>query len=48
MANRPEAERLSWPRRIGWLILIWATSVAALGAVALLFQLLMNTAGLIV
>lgn len=36
----------SWPRRIGWLVLIWASSVATLGVVALLFRLLMNLAGL--
>jgi hypothetical protein len=46
MADRPEAERPSWPRRIAWLILIWATSVLALGVVVLLFRLLMNVAGL--
>lgn len=38
----------SWPKRIGWLILIWAASVLALGAVAIVFRLLMNLAGLTV
>ncbi|BCH21045.1 hypothetical protein MesoLjLc_08180 [Mesorhizobium sp. L-8-10] len=38
----------SWPKRIGWLILIWTASVLALGAVALVFRLLMNLAGLTV
>ena len=35
-----------WLRRVGWLILIWALSVAGLGLVALLFRLLMAAAGL--
>jgi hypothetical protein len=33
-------------QRIGWMILIWAASVAALGLVALAFRLLMAAAGL--
>jgi Protein of unknown function (DUF2474) len=36
----------SWPRRVGWLVLIWAASVATLAVVAALFRLLMNAAGL--
>jgi hypothetical protein len=36
----------SWPKRIGWLVLIWTASVLALGAVALAFRFLMNLAGL--
>jgi len=36
----------SWPRRLGWLILIWIASVAALAIVAALFRVLMNAAGL--
>lgn len=36
----------SWLRRVGWLVLIWAASVAALGVVALLFRGLMSLAGL--
>ncbi len=35
-----------WPRRIGWLILIWIASVGVLAIVAVLFRLLMNMAGL--
>jgi hypothetical protein len=38
----------SWPRRIGWLALIWAASVLALGVVAGLIRLLMTSAGLTV
>lgn len=33
-------------KRIGWLLLIWCASVAALGVVAGLMRLLMNAAGL--
>jgi hypothetical protein len=36
----------SWPKRLGWLVLIWAGSVLALGVVAMVFRLLMNLAGL--
>jgi Protein of unknown function (DUF2474) len=35
-------------RRIGWLVLIWAMSVLALGIVAGLFRILMAFAGLTV
>jgi hypothetical protein len=35
-----------WLQRIGWMILIWAASVTALGVVALAFRLLMAMAGL--
>jgi hypothetical protein len=36
----------SWPRRIGWLLLIWCGSVAALGTVALGLRLLMRLIGM--
>jgi hypothetical protein len=36
----------SWPKRFGWLVLIWAGSVLALGVVAMVFRVLMNLAGL--
>lgn len=39
------APRPLW-KRLGWLVLIWGLSVAALGLVALLFRLLMRLAGL--
>lgn len=32
--------------RVGWLVLIWGASVAALGIVALVFRLIMLAAGL--
>jgi hypothetical protein len=35
-----------WLRRVGWLIVIWAGAVLALGAVATLIRLLMQAAGL--
>ena len=38
--------RKPWLRRIGWLVLIWTASVAALGLVALIFHGLMSLAGL--
>jgi hypothetical protein len=38
--------RKPWLRRIGWLVLIWTASVAALGVVALILHGLMSLAGL--
>lgn len=34
-----------WARRIGWLVLIWAGSVAALGVAAMLLRWIMRAAG---
>ncbi|WER48570.1 DUF2474 domain-containing protein [Cupriavidus sp. WKF15] len=34
-----------WLRRVGWLLLIWAASVAPLGVAAWLLRLLMAGAG---
>ncbi len=42
------AEPASWPRRIGWLLLIWVASVLALAIVAGIIRMLMTTAGLTV
>jgi Protein of unknown function (DUF2474) len=36
----------SWPRRFGWLLLIWLASISALAVVAALFKVLMSAAGL--
>jgi hypothetical protein len=44
----PSGVPRSWPKRIGWLILIWVASVLALGVVALIFRMLMKLAGLTV
>jgi hypothetical protein len=33
-------------KRFGWMVLIWAASVAVLGVVALLLRLLMRAAGM--
>ena len=40
------AERKPWLKRIGWLLAIWAGSVAALAIVAMLFRWLMGLAGM--
>lgn len=37
--------RYSWGRRVGWLVLIWAASVASLAVAAWLLRLLMQAAG---
>lgn len=44
--GEPRKEPHRWPRRLGWLALIWLASVTALAAVALLIRILMNLAGL--
>lgn len=47
MATRGEdPDRPSWPKRIGWLVALWAMGVLALGLVAGLLRLLMTAAGL--
>ena len=48
MTAHPSAGAQTWLRRVGWLVLIWAASVLALGVVAGLFRLVMNLAGLTV
>ena len=35
-----------WWKKLGWLVLIWSASVAALGLVAYAMRLLMRAAGL--
>jgi Protein of unknown function (DUF2474) len=35
-----------WARRIGWLVLIWTSSVIALAIMAVLLRTVMNLAGL--
>ncbi|GGJ90596.1 DUF2474 domain-containing protein [Alloalcanivorax dieselolei] len=36
----------SWPKRLGWMALIWSASVLALGFAAGLMRLFMNALGL--
>ncbi|SPA01437.1 conserved hypothetical protein; Cytochrome bd ubiquinol oxidase associated sequence [Cupriavidus taiwanensis] len=35
----------TWLRRVGWLVLIWAASVAALGVAAWVLRLIMRCVG---
>ncbi|WXL25137.1 DUF2474 domain-containing protein [Ectopseudomonas mendocina] len=46
--KRPESEAPASPlwKRLGWLVLIWAGSVLALGAVSYLLRLFMKAAGM--
>ena len=46
MESRSRSASRKWLRRVGWLILIWATSVAALGAAALILRAMMSVAGM--
>lgn len=42
MAARPP----EWPRRLGWLLLLWSAGVAVLGIVAYALRWLMTAVGL--
>lgn len=42
----PAGQRGPWLRRAGWLVLIWALSVGALGVAAGLMRLLMRALGM--
>ncbi|MDQ0391312.1 DUF2474 family protein [Labrys monachus] len=46
MAADTSPSRRIWLRRLGWLVLIWTASVAALALVAMIFRLVMSMAGL--
>jgi hypothetical protein len=46
MPERMAAGRFTWPKRIGWLVLLWAASVAGLAILAVLVRALMFAAGL--
>ena len=46
MTAHPSPAAQMWLRRAGWLVLIWAASVLALGVVAGFFRVVMNLAGL--
>jgi hypothetical protein len=46
MPERITAGRFTWPKRIGWLVLLWTASVAGLAMLAVLVRALMFAAGL--
>ena len=48
MGARTPVGAQRWLRRMGWLVLIWAASVLALGIVGGLIRVLMYLAGLTV
>ena len=48
MTAHRSARAPTWLLRLGWLVLIWAGSVLALGVVAGIFRVVMNLAGLTV
>ena len=43
----PTERRRPWWKKLAWLVLLWASSVAALGVVSYLLRLFMHAAGLI-
>jgi hypothetical protein len=43
---RPPVTPRPWWKKLGWLILIWSASVAALGLFAWLMKLFMHAAGM--
>ncbi|MBA4723024.1 DUF2474 domain-containing protein [Alloalcanivorax xenomutans] len=45
-AQTTKAASPSWPKRLGWMALIWSASVLALGFTAGLMRLFMNALGL--
>jgi hypothetical protein len=46
MQEEPLPSARVWAKRVGWLALIWAVSVATLGLVALLIRAGMHAAGM--
>lgn len=46
MEDEEEAKRRLWLRRLGWLVLLWASGVASLAIGALMLRILMMMAGL--
>jgi len=46
--STPDGDRTtaSWPKRLGWLLLIWAASVAALGVAAWVLRVVMRAVGM--
>ena len=45
-SKRDDRAAPSWPRRLGWLLLIWAVSVATLGVAAWGLKLVMRAVGM--
>jgi hypothetical protein len=43
---KPRGPCRLWARRMGWMVLIWTASVAALATAALSVRMLMNLAGM--
>ncbi|WP_213360065.1 DUF2474 domain-containing protein [Brachymonas denitrificans] len=44
--KKPVPPAYGWTRRLLWLAAIWACSIAALGAAALLMRFIMQAAGM--
>ena len=45
-SNRDGGAPASWPKRLGWLLFIWAVSVATLGVAAWGLKLVMRAVGM--
>jgi hypothetical protein len=43
---RPPVKPRPWWKKLGWLVLIWSASIAALGLFAALMKLFMRAAGM--
>lgn len=48
MTGRSLSDSRKWLSRVGWLILIWAASVAALAVFALVLRAIMSVVGMTV
>lgn len=46
MNTAPRGRARLWAKRLGWMVLLWTASVAALGIVAWLLRMLMQAVGL--
>jgi hypothetical protein len=45
-SNRNDGAPVSWPKRLGWLLFIWAMSVATLGVAAWGLKAVMRWVGM--
>ena len=43
---RPYSARGKWLSRVGWLLLIWMISIAALGVMAMILRAIMSVTGM--